>query len=70
MTDSVLLDIPSNQVFKEDLPWINYTGNANSVLKIFKSGLGKSSVLEPTGGAWTRDFGLVCLEQNMSKFLI
>lgn len=58
MTDSVLLDIPSNQVFKEDLPWINYTGNANSVLKIFKSGLGKSSVLEPTGGAWTRDFGL------------
>ena len=38
MTDSIILNIPGDQIFAEDLPWDHiYKGSANATLKIRQS---------------------------------
>lgn len=58
MTDSIVLNIPGDQVFLEDLPWITFKGSANASLKIRQSTVGNRPIVRPFGSSWNRDFGI------------
>ena len=58
MTDSIILNIPGDQIFAEDLPWITYKGSANATLKIRQSTGGNRPIVRPFGSSWNRDFGI------------
>lgn len=58
MTDSIILNLPGDLVFMEDLPFINFNGSPNASLILRKSTGGKLPVVRPTGSNWDRDFGI------------